>query len=139
MGYDSHSTLNRVFLIGRLGNPVELKYLPSGMAVANFSLATTQQGKDKQDITTWHKIIVFDKQGEFCERSLKKGGRCHVEGYIQNRSWQDKEGMKRYITEIVATKVSPIDWAEKTDSEISEPEYNTPEPPEANDSDDLPF
>jgi single-strand DNA-binding protein len=100
------SSVNKVILIGNLGADPEVRYTPSGAAVANFSLATTDQwtNKDggKEEKTEWHRIVAFNRLGEICGEYLHKGKQVYIEGKIQTRSWEDKEGIKRYTTEIVA-------------------------------------
>ncbi len=102
-------SVNKVILIGRLGQDPELKYTPSGIAVCTFSLATTENWSDKngqkQEKTEWHRIVVWGKLGEICNQYLKKGGQAFVEGRLQTRSWDGKDGQKRYTTEINANNV----------------------------------
>jgi single-strand DNA-binding protein len=103
------ASLNKVFIIGNLGQDPELRYTPSQAAVANFSVATTESRTDKegkrQDITEWHRIVVWNKQAENCAKYLSKGRPVFIEGKLQTRSWEDKNGQKRYTTEIVANLV----------------------------------
>ena len=98
-------SVNKVILVGRLGRDPETRYTGSGQAVANFSLATDETYKDKngerQKRTVWHKIVVWGKQAEIAQQYLKKGSLIFLEGRIQNREWQDKEGQKRTSFEIV--------------------------------------
>ena len=98
-------SVNKVILVGRLGRDPETRYTGSGQAVANFSLATDETYKDKngerQKRTVWHKIVVWGKQAEIAQQYLKKGALIFLEGRIQNREWQDKEGQKRTSFEIV--------------------------------------
>jgi single-strand DNA-binding protein len=100
-------SVNKVILVGRLGRDPETRYTGGGQAVANFSLATDESYKDKsgerQKRTEWHKIVVWGKQAEIAQQYLKKGSLIFVEGRIQSREWQDKEGQKRTSYEIVAT------------------------------------
>ena len=102
-------SLNKVMLIGRLGKDVELKYTPSGQAVANFSLATSERfsGKDgqRQERTEWHTIVAWGKQAELANQYLAKGREVYIEGRIQTRSWDDRDGNKRYKTEVVANQI----------------------------------
>ncbi len=102
-------SVNKVILLGRLGQDPELKYTPNGSAVCSFSLATSENWLDKsgqkQERTEWHRIVVWGKLGELCNQYLAKGRQCFLEGRIQTRSWDDKEGQKRYMTEINATSV----------------------------------
>src|SRR5215475_4627365 len=98
-------SVNKVILVGRLGRDPETRYTGGGQAVANFSLATDSTYKDKngerQKRTEWHKLVVWGKQAEIAQQYLKKGSLIFVDGRLQTREWQDKEGQKRTTTEIV--------------------------------------
>lgn len=99
--------LNKVMLIGNLGRDPEIRYSPQGLAVVNFTLATNEQWTDKntgerQERTEWHRIVVFGKQAETCEKYLSKGKQIYLEGRLQTRSWE-KEGQTQYTTEIVVS------------------------------------
>ena len=98
--------VNKVILVGRLGRDPETRYTGGGQAVANFSVATDETYKDKngerQKRTEWHKIVVWGKQAEIAQQYLKKGALVFIEGRIQSREWQDKEGQKRTSFDIVA-------------------------------------
>jgi single-strand DNA-binding protein len=100
-------SVNKVILVGRLGRDPETRYTGGGQAVANFSMATDESYKDKngerQKRTEWHKIVVWSKLAEIAQQYLKKGSLLYLEGRLQTREWQDKEGQKRTTTEIVAT------------------------------------
>ncbi len=100
-------SVNKVILVGRLGRDPETRYTGGGQAVANFSVATDETYKDRngerQKRTEWHKIVVWGKQAEIAQQYLKKGSLIFIEGRIQSREWQDKEGQKRSSFEIVAT------------------------------------
>jgi single-strand DNA-binding protein len=100
-------SVNKVILVGRLGRDPETRYTGGGQAVANFSIATDETYKDRngerQKRTEWHKIVVWGKQAEIAQQYLKKGSLIFIEGRIQSREWQDKEGQKRTSFEIVAT------------------------------------
>jgi single-strand DNA-binding protein len=100
------AAVNKAILIGNLGADPELRYTPSGTAVANFRLATHEQwtSKDgeKGERTEWHRIVAWGRLGEICGEYLRKGSAVYIEGRIQTRSWEDREGSKRYTTEIVA-------------------------------------
>ena len=103
-------SVNKVILIGNLGKKPELRYTPGGQAVANFSLATNERfgGKDgqpAQERTEWHTVVLFGRQAEIAGEYLKKGRSVYIEGRLQTREWTDKEGQKRYTTEIVAQTV----------------------------------
>ncbi|MCO4794206.1 MAG: single-stranded DNA-binding protein [Bacteriovoracaceae bacterium] len=108
-------SLNKVMILGRLGQDPELKYTPSGAAVCNFSLATSESWTDKsgqkQERTEWHRIVVWGKLGELCNQYLSKGRQAFVEGTLQTRSWEAKDGSKRYTTEISAKNVQFIGGA----------------------------
>jgi single-strand DNA-binding protein len=100
-------SVNRVILVGRLGRDPETRFTGGGQAVANFSVATDETYKDRngerQKRTEWHKIVVWGKQAEIAQQYLKKGSLVYIEGRIQSREWQDKEGQKRTSFEIVAS------------------------------------
>ena len=102
--------INRVILVGHLGQDPEVRYMPNGNAVANFSLATSESWKDKQtgenrDKTEWHRIVVFGKLAEIAGEYIKKGTQVYLEGQLQTRKWQDQSGQDRYTTEVV---INPI-------------------------------
>ena len=102
--------INKVILIGNLGKDPEVRFTPGGQAVANFNIATSESWTDKnsgqkQERTEWHRIVVWGKLAELCGEYLKKGRQCYVEGRLQTREWTDKEGQKKYTTEIVANTV----------------------------------
>lgn len=129
-------SVNKVILIGRLGADVELKYTPSGTAVANFSLATTESWNDKsgqkQERTEWHRIVVWGKLAELCNQYLSKGRQAFVEGALQTRAWEGKDGNKRYTTEINARTVQFLGGAGKpaNNGEEGAEKKETPEVPE---------
>ena len=106
------ASVNKVILVGNLGADPEVRYAPSGTAVANFSLATTDQWTNKEggkeEKTEWHRIVAFGRLGEICGEYLHKGKQVYVEGRLQTRSWEDKEGVKRYTTEIVANTMQML-------------------------------
>ena len=114
-------SVNKVILLGRLGQDPELKYTPSGAAVCNFSLATSETWTDKNsgqknEKTEWHRIVVWGKLAELCNQYLAKGRQAFVEGRLQTRSWDDQNGQKRYTTEINATTVQFIGGQASTGS-----------------------
>lgn len=98
------ASVNKVIIIGNLGRDPEMRYMPSGDAIANLRIATTDTWKDKegnkQEATEWHSVSFFGKQAEICGQYLKKGSAIYVEGSLRTRKWQDKEGNDRYTTEI---------------------------------------
>ena len=102
------ATLNKVMILGNLGRDPEVRQTQSGKAVANFSVATTDawgQGEDRQERTEWHQVVVWGQLGETCGQYLTKGRQVLVEGRLQTRSYEDREGVKRSVTEIVAHQV----------------------------------
>ena len=105
-------SVNKAILIGRLGKDPELRYTPGGKAVVSFSLATNERwtGQDGQrnESTTWHNIVAWGKQAEIMKEYLAKGREVYIEGRIDNRSYEDKEGNKKYISEIVVTNFQLI-------------------------------
>ena len=106
------ASVNKVILVGNLGKDPESRYLPDGGAVCNFSVATTDKWKDKggeaQERTEWHRVSTFSKLAEICGEYLKKGSQVYIEGRLQTRKWQDKEGKDRYTTEIVADRMQML-------------------------------
>ncbi len=109
----SRGSINKVILIGRLGSDPEVRYTPSGAAVANFNVATNRGYKDKEgnwkDETDWHRVVVWNRTAEFCKEYVKKGYRVYVEGRLQTRSWEDQSGQKRFTTEVVALDVQLLE------------------------------
>ena len=138
--------INKVILIGNLGKDPELRYTPSGTAVASFSLATSEKWKDRdgnmQDKTEWHNIVVWGRQAEIAKEYLAKGRQVYIEGRIQTRSWDDKDGNKRYTTEIIAQRLNFLgsrgDQGGGGSSSDAPPEAPPPGDLGAED-DDLPF
>jgi len=105
--------VNKVILIGNLGNDPDVRYTASGAAVANISLATAESWRDKesgeqQERTEWHRVVFFGRLAEIVAEYLKKGSQIYVEGRLQTRKWQDKEGKDRYSTEIVANEMQML-------------------------------
>jgi single-strand DNA-binding protein len=102
-------SVNKVILVGRLGQNPEVRYTPSGAAVANFSIATSEnwvaKGGQKQERTEWHRIVVWGKLAELCNQYLSKGRQVYIEGRLQTREWQDKAGQTKYTTEVQAQTV----------------------------------
>src|SRR3569833_2369240 len=106
--------VNKVILIGNLGKDPEVRYMPSGGAVANVTLATSETWKDKQsgenqERTEWHNVVFFNRLAEIAGEYLKKGSKVYVEGSLRTRKWQDKNGQDRYTTEIVAAEMQMLD------------------------------
>jgi len=106
------SSLNKVMLIGRLGADPEVRYTSGGSQVTNFTLATneTWTGADgkREERTEWHRIVAFGKLAEICGKYLNKGKQIYIGGRIRTRSWEDREGVKRYVTEIVAQEMKML-------------------------------
>jgi single-strand DNA-binding protein len=103
------SGLNKAMLIGYLGADPEMRYTQSGAAITNFSIATNETWSDreggKKERTEWHRIVAFGKLGELCDNYLRKGRQVYVEGRLQTRQWDDRDGNKRYTTEVVARDI----------------------------------
>ena len=105
--------VNKVFLIGRLGQDPEVKFTQSGTAVVNFSLATSETWKDKDsgeknEKTEWHKVVAWRRLAEICGEYLHKGSQVYIEGKLQTRSWEDQDGNKRWTTEVVANQMTML-------------------------------
>ncbi len=135
------SGVNKVILVGNLGKDPEVRYLYSGVAVANFSLATTENYKNKEgervSQTEWHNIVFWRGLAEVAEKYLKKGDSVYIEGKIRTRKWEDKEGNTRYSTEILADNMTML--GKKNSKETLNQELSSNEKLESNDQDDLPF
>lgn len=106
--------INKVILIGNLGQDPEVRFTPSGTAVANLNLATSdtwmdRQSGQRQERTEWHRIVLFNKTAEIAQQYLKKGSKVYIEGRLQTRKWQDQNGQDRYSTEIVANDMQMLD------------------------------
>jgi single-strand DNA-binding protein len=106
--------VNKVILIGNLGQDPEVRYMPNGGAVCNISVATSETWKDKntgesQEKTEWHRVVMFRKLAEIAGEYLKKGSKVYLEGRLQTRKWQDQQGQDRYMTEIVADEMQMLD------------------------------
>jgi len=139
--------INKVILIGNLGGDPEVRYTPSGDAVANFNIATSEEWKDKdtgekKERTEWHRIVAWRRLGEICGEYLSKGRQVYVEGRIQTNAWEDKEGNKRYTTEIVANTVQFLGGRDVGDSSRPQgppiPDYSGA-PTQGPGDDDIPF
>lgn len=142
------ATLNRVLLIGNLGQDPEKRFTPSGQPVTTFSIATTERWKDRangqpQERTEWHRIVVWGQQAENCAQYLSKGRPVFVEGRLQTRQWEDKEGAKRTTTEVVAQRVlflgSGQGGGTKTRTDQTPMDTETPSFDTGNPDDEVPF
>lgn len=106
--------VNKVILIGNLGADPEVRYMPSGGAVANLRLATSESWKDKQtgeqqDRTEWHRVVLYNRLGEIAAEYLKKGSKVYIEGSLRTNKWQDQQGNERYTTEIIGNSMQMLD------------------------------
>ena len=138
--------VNKVIIVGRLGNDPEVKTITNGQTVAHFNVATSENWTDqqgqKQERTQWHRIVVWARLAEVCGQHLSKGRQVYVEGRLSTRSWEDQQGQKRYTTEIIANTVQFLGSATDRDNSTSmssaadkdfgaEPSFDT--------SDEIPF
>ncbi len=128
--------LNKITIIGRLGADPDVRYTQNNTAVANISVATSERYKDKsgeqQEKTEWHRVVAWNRLAEICQKYLKKGSLVYFEGKSESREWEDKDGAKRYTTEIIAREMKMLD-SKSTGEQKQEPE------PEPDTSDDDPF
>tara|TARA_B100000609_G_C16818737_1_gene234762 strand:- start:106 stop:516 length:411 start_codon:yes stop_codon:yes gene_type:complete len=135
------SGVNKVILLGNLGKDPEVRYLDSGIAVANFSLATTENYRNKQgervSQTEWHNVVFWRGLAEVAEKYLKKGDSIYLEGKIRTRKWEDKDGNTRYSTEVLADNMTML--GKKNSQDSASQELTTNEKSVSNDEDDLPF
>jgi single-strand DNA-binding protein len=118
--------INKVILIDHLGNDPEMRYTPAGTAITNMSVATTSVRKDKNSIaqekTEWHNIVLFNRSAEVARNHLKKGSKIYIEGSLETRRWQDKYGVDKYTTEILAKDVQFLDKRGKPQHPMNEEE-----------------
>lgn len=138
------ASVNKVILIGNLGRDPELRYTPSGKPVASFTVATTDQwtGKEggKEERTEWHRVVAWGRLGEICGEYLHKGRQVYVEGKLQTRAWEDRDGNKRYTTEVVASTMQMLGPSGKVKGEASDaPPPDAADEPVTIPDDDIPF
>lgn len=145
------SGVNKVILVGHLGKDPEVRYSPGGSAVANFSLATSEQFKDKDgnkvEKTEWHRVVLFGRQAEIAGEYLRKGRMAYVEGRLQTRKFTDKDGQERYTTEIVGDKLQLLggrddrdeDRGSRADAGTRNTGGSSPRPEPEEWEDDIPF
>ena len=142
------ASVNKVILLGNLGADPEIRHMPSGEAVANIRLATTESWKDKasgekKEITEWHRVVFYRKLAEIVGQYLKKGSSVYIVGRIRTRKWQDKEGQDRYSTEIEASEMQMIGGKQDVQQQPERPQpRDAPRPASASFDDmddDLPF
>jgi len=139
--------VNKVILIGNLGRDPEVRYSPNGGAIANITLATSEAWKDKNtgeqvEKTEWHRVVFFRRLAEIAGEYLKKGSKVYIEGKLQTRKWQDKDGNDRYTTEVVANEMQMLDsrGGSASYSQDEPPMSQAQEPMPAGDfDDDIPF
>ena len=141
-------SINKVILIGRLGKDPEMRFTPNGKAVTNFTMATNEvwsdQNGEKQERTEWHRIVTWGKLAENCAKLLSKGKQVYIEGRLQTRQWDDKDGNKRYTTEIVANQMQILSALDPQGTRIGgaseDPGYGVSEnAPASPEFDDIPF
>ncbi|WP_101776425.1 single-stranded DNA-binding protein [Pasteurella oralis] len=123
--------VNRVIILGNLGNDPDVRAMPNGDLVANISVATSEAWNDKQtgerrEVTEWHRIVFYRRQAEICGQYLKKGSKVYVEGKLRTRKWQDQNGQDRYTTEIQGDVLQMLD--SRQDSQPQQAQVNTPAP-----------
>jgi len=142
------SGINKVFIIGNVGADPEIKFLPSGGAVANLTVATSETWKDKttgekKEATEWHKVVFFGRVAEIVGEYIKKGSKIYVEGSLKTRKWQDQEGNDRYTTEIKGNEMQMLDSrgdaSSKDPAPKETPQKGSPQQSEAVDDDTIPF
>ncbi|MFC1883486.1 single-stranded DNA-binding protein [Thermodesulfobacteriota bacterium] len=136
--------INKVILVGRLGKDPEVRYTPSGVPVANFSLATSEEWKDKstgekQERTEWHRVEAWRRLGEICGEYLHKGKQVYIEGKLQTDAWEDRDGNKRYTTKIIAQNMQMLDSMGKGGQVRPEEDQMRSEEPVRVPEDDIPF
>jgi single-strand DNA-binding protein len=137
-------SVNKVFLIGNLGKDPEVKYTPSGVQIAKFSLATSERVKKNEaweEKTDWHNIVLFARQAEYAKEYLKKGMTVFIDGKISTRSWDDENGVRKYITEIIGNVVKNLSVKREDTSSASgvEENGNNHSDKDSEPVDDLPF
>ena len=136
--------VNKVILVGNLGRDPEVRYTPNGVAIANFSIATSEEWKDKdtgerQERVEWHRIVAWRRLGEICGEYLHKGSQVYIEGRLQTREWEDRDGNKRYTTEIVAQNMQMLGRPSREGRAESQEERYPDEEPISIPDDDIPF
>ncbi len=135
--------VNKVILVGNLGNDPEVKTINTGTTVTQFNLATSEAWTDKegqrQEKTEWHRVVVWGRQAENCGKYLSKGRQVYVEGRLQTRSWEDQQGQKRYTTEVVALTVQFLSNATNRSQDASVPTQDYGPEPSFDSSENIPF
>lgn len=135
--------INKVILIGNLGKDPEVRYSQTGTAIASFNVATTETWKkpdgSKEELTEWHRIVAFGRLGEICGEYLSKGSRVYIEGRLQTRKWDDKDGNTRYTTEIVAREMKMLSPRGSGEGGGGGQQYEEAPFPEPSMGNDVPF
>lgn len=147
--------INKVILVGNLGDDPDVKYMPNGDAVCNVTLATSETWKDKstgenREKTEWHKVTMFRRLGEIAGEYLKKGSKIYIEGKLQTRKWQGQDGTDRYTTEVVANEMQMLDskgsnssqngnHSTQSQPQVSQAQTQAPANPVDDFSDSIPF
>ena len=135
-------TVNKVLLIGRLGADPEVRYTSDGTAVATFCIATTEkwnnQKGEKEERTDWHRIVAWRRLGEICGEYLAKGKQVYIEGKLQTRSWDDKDGNKKWVTEVVASNMQML-GSPGGEQNKTRPDFEDTSGPDKGMDDDIPF
>ncbi|ATW43734.1 single-stranded DNA-binding protein [Glaesserella parasuis] len=144
--------VNKVIIVGNLGNDPEMRIMPDGEAVANISVATSESWNDKntgerRELTEWHRIVFYRRQAEVCGQYLRKGSKVYIEGRLRTRKWQDQNGQDRYTTEIQGDVLQMLDSrnssngyeGQQTVNQQQTPSAPPPIPPSDNFDDDIPF
>lgn len=137
--------VNKVILIGNLGKDPEVRYTESGQAIANITLATSETWKDKntgnqKEQTEWHRVVFFRRLAEIAGEYLKKGSKVYIEGKLQTRKWQDKDGQDRYTTEIVANEMQMLGSVSNSPRNETQPDLSSAGETQGGDfDDDIPF
>jgi single-strand DNA-binding protein len=137
-------SVNKAIILGRLGKDPEMRFTPNGKAVTNFTVATSEvwaQDGEKQERTEWHRIVTWGKLAENCAKLLGKGKQVYIEGKLQTRSWDDKDGNKKYTTEIVANVMQVLSDKSSNPNSAEDDGYNGPPEnmPKGEDWQDVPF
>jgi single-strand DNA-binding protein len=145
--------INKVILIGNLGQDPEVRYLPNGGAVANLSVATSESWTDKatnekKEKTEWHRVVIYQRLAEIAGEYLRKGSKVYIEGKLSTRKWQDKDGVERYTTEIVANDLQMMDGKQDSNQQTTPaaqprqqaaPQQQAVQQPPIDFDDDIPF
>ena len=137
------SSVNKVILVGHIGNRPEGRYTPSGTSTASFSLATNESwidnDKEKKERTEWHNIVVWNKLADFATEYLQKGQLIYIEGKLQTRTYKDKDDVQHWKTEVVANVITPLEWKTGEKKESGSAKKDAEKVPESESKEELPF